>query len=62
MLVRRLATSLALEVVREAEMPAPLSALAGGTLCERASDAGPGQDHARLVRWLEQCAKAQLAS
>ena len=35
MLVRRLATSLALEVVREAEMPAPLSSLAG-ELCASA--------------------------
>jgi 3-hydroxyisobutyrate dehydrogenase len=52
----------ALEVARDADMPAPLSALAR-ELCASARLAlGPGQDHTRLVRWLEQIAKTELAS
>ena len=52
----------ALEVARDAEMPAPLSALAGEICATARLTLGPGQDHTRLVRWLEQIAKTELTS
>jgi 3-hydroxyisobutyrate dehydrogenase len=50
----------ALEVARAAEMPAPLSALARELLATARLALGPGQDHTRLVRWLEQVTKTEL--
>lgn len=52
----------ALEMARDAEMPAPLSALAGEICATARLTLGPGQDHTRLMRWLEQIAKTELAS
>jgi 3-hydroxyisobutyrate dehydrogenase len=51
----------ALEVARDADMPAPVSALAREIWAMARLALGPGQDHTRLVRWLEQVAKAELA-
>lgn len=49
-----------LEIAREAGLPAPLSA-SGRELCATARLAlGSGQDHTRLVRWLEQVTKVDL--
>jgi 3-hydroxyisobutyrate dehydrogenase len=50
----------ALEVARDAEMPAPLSALARELLATARLALGPGQDHTRLVRWLEQLARTEI--
>ena len=50
----------ALEVARDGEMPAPLSALAREIWATARLALGPGQDHTRLVRWLEQIAKTEL--
>jgi 3-hydroxyisobutyrate dehydrogenase len=50
----------ALEVARAAEMPVPLSALARELWATARLTLGPGQDHTRLIRWLEQVAKAEL--
>lgn len=50
----------ALEVARDADMPVPLSALAREIWATARLALGPGQDHTRLVRWLEQVAKAEL--
>ena len=50
----------ALDVAREVDMPAPLSAVAGQIWATARLALGPGQDHTRLVRWLEQVAKTEL--
>jgi 3-hydroxyisobutyrate dehydrogenase len=50
----------ALDMARAAEMPAPLSALAGELWATARLTLGPGQDHTRLIRWLEQVARAEL--
>jgi len=50
----------ALDVARAAEMPAPLSAVAREIWATARLALGPGQDHTRLIRWLEQVAKAEL--
>jgi 3-hydroxyisobutyrate dehydrogenase len=50
----------ALDLARAAEMPAPLSALARELWATARLTLGPGQDHARLIHWLEQVAKAEL--
>lgn len=51
----------ALEVAHDGEIPAPLSALARELLATARLALGAGQDHTRLVRWLEQLAKTELA-
>jgi len=50
----------ALDVARDAEMPAPLTAVAREIWATARLALGPGQDHTRLIRWLEQVAKAEL--
>ena len=50
----------ALDIAREAELPAPLSAVAREIWATARLALGPGQDHARLVRWLEQISKTEL--
>ncbi len=50
----------ALEMAREGELPAPLSALCREMWATARLSLGPGQDHTRLVRWLEQLAKVGL--
>lgn len=50
----------ALEVAHDAETPAPLSALAHELWATGRLALGPGQDHTRLARWLEQVAKTRL--
>jgi 3-hydroxyisobutyrate dehydrogenase len=50
----------ALEVARDTEMPAPLSALAREIWATARLALGAGQDHTRLIRWLEQVAKIEL--
>jgi hypothetical protein len=52
--------AIALETARDGEIPAPLSALARELWATARPAAGPGQDHTRLIRWLEQAAKAEL--
>ena len=49
-----------LDLARDAESPAPLSALARGIWATTRVLLGPGQDHTRLVRWLEQITKTDL--
>lgn len=50
----------ALAVAHDGETPAPLAALAH-ELCKAGRLAlGPGQDHTRLVRWLEQAGRTEL--
>lgn len=51
----------ALDVARAAELPAPLSAIAREIWAAARLALGPGQDHTRLVRWLEQLTKTELA-
>jgi len=50
-----------LDVARESEVPAPLSALARELWATARLALGPGQDHTRLVRWLEQVAKIDFS-
>jgi len=50
----------ALDVARDAEMPAPLSAVAREIWATARLALGPGQDHTRLIRWLEQTARTEL--
>ena len=50
----------ALDVARDCEMPAPLSAVAREIWATARLALGPGQDHTRLVPWLEQITKTEL--
>jgi 3-hydroxyisobutyrate dehydrogenase len=50
----------ALEVARDGDIPAPLSALARELWATARMALGSGQDHTRLIRWLEQTAKTEL--
>ena len=50
----------ALDLARDAEMPAPLSALAREIWATARLALGPGQDHTRLIRWLEQITKTEF--
>jgi 3-hydroxyisobutyrate dehydrogenase len=50
----------ALDIAREAELPAPLSAVVREIWATARLALGHGQDHARLVRWLEQISKTEL--
>jgi len=52
----------ALEVAHDAETPAPLGALAHELYATGRLALGPGQDHTRLIRWLEQVARTKLGS
>jgi 3-hydroxyisobutyrate dehydrogenase len=51
----------ALDVARTSELPAPLSALCREIWATARLALGPGQDHTRLVRWLEQVARTDLS-
>jgi 3-hydroxyisobutyrate dehydrogenase len=51
----------ALDMARESEAPAPLSALARELWATARLALGPGQDHTRLVRWLEQVARTDFS-
>ena len=50
----------ALDVARDGEVPMPLSAVAREIWATARLALGPGQDHTRLVRWLEQITKTEL--
>ena len=50
----------ALDLARDTETPAPLSAVAREVWATARLALGPGQDHTRLVRWLEQITKTEL--
>jgi len=50
----------ALEVAHDGETPAPLGALAHELCATGRLALGPGQDHTRLIRWLEQVARTRL--
>jgi 3-hydroxyisobutyrate dehydrogenase len=50
----------ALETARDGGIPAPLSAVARELWATARLAVGPGQDHTRLIRWLEQMAKVEL--
>jgi 3-hydroxyisobutyrate dehydrogenase len=50
----------ALDVAHDAETPAPLSAVAREIWATARLALGPGQDHTRLVRWLEQITKTEF--
>jgi 3-hydroxyisobutyrate dehydrogenase len=51
----------ALDLARASEAPAPLSALCREIWATARLALGPGQDHTRLVRWLEQVTRTDLA-
>jgi 3-hydroxyisobutyrate dehydrogenase len=50
----------ALDLARDGETPAPLGALAHELWAAARLTLGPGQDHTRLIRWLEQLARTEL--
>jgi 3-hydroxyisobutyrate dehydrogenase len=50
----------ALDMAHDGETPAPLSALAHELWKTGRLALGPGQDHTRLVRWLEQIGRTEL--
>jgi 3-hydroxyisobutyrate dehydrogenase len=52
----------ALDLAHDGETPAPLSALAHELWTTGRLALGPGQDHTRLIRWLEQVGRTELGA